>query len=307
MVHAPPARSRTLTPLAVNMHLLRECNARCRFCFATFADVPGRATVADNLRILRALWAAGAQKVNFAGGEPTLYGALDELLVGAKDLGFTTSIVTNGVRLEALLERLDQRGRADALDWVGVSCDSAREETLVETGRARPGEGVVARTRRIARVCRERGIRFKLNTVVTIQNVDEDMSALLRELQPERWKVFQALPMEGQNDGRIEELQVEDAAVEAVVERHQESLAGASAGLLPVAEDNEAMRGSYIMVDPEGRFFGNATGRHVYSRPVLVAGVWAALEEVGFDVGKFVDRGGVYDWGREAVPAGLIA
>jgi len=51
----------------------------------------------------------------------------------------------------------------------------------------------------------------------------------------------------------------------------------ASEGLLPVVEDNDAMRGSDAMVDPLGRLFGNATGRHVYSRPVVEVGVDLAL------------------------------
>ncbi len=56
------------------------------------------------------------------------------------------------------------------------------------------------------------------------------------------------------------------------------------------------MRGSYVMVDPLGRFFGNATGRHVYSQPILDVGVDAALAQVGFVPTKFEARGGTYAW-----------
>jgi radical S-adenosyl methionine domain-containing protein 2 len=81
----------------------------------------------------------------------------------------------------------------------------------------------------------------------------------------------------------------------AFVSRHQ---ALAAEGLGPIVEDNDAMRGSYAMIDPQGRFFGNATGEHVYSRPILEVGVEVALAEVGVSTAKFVQRGGVYPWGR---------
>ncbi len=67
-------------------------------------------------------------------------------------------------------------------------------------------------------------------------------------------------------------------------------------GLGPVAEGNDDMQGSYVMVDPLGRFFGNATGRHVYSAPILEVGVEAALAQVGVSTAKFEARGGRYTW-----------
>ncbi len=51
---------------------------------------------------------------------------------------------------------------------------------------------------------------MKLNTVVTALNCREDMSAFVLRFQPERWKVFQVLPMAGQNDGDVEPLLIDD-------------------------------------------------------------------------------------------------
>ena len=44
-------------------------------------------------------------------------------------------------------------------------------------------------------------------------------------------------------------------------------------GITVVPEDNDLMTGSYVMVDPAGRFFDNAAGAHTYSRPILEVGV----------------------------------
>ena len=50
------------------------------------------------------------------------------------------------------------------------------------------------------------------------------------------------------------------------------------------------------MVDPRGRFFGNAQGCYNYSRPILEVGVEKALKQVSIDHERFSQRGGKYDW-----------
>jgi radical S-adenosyl methionine domain-containing protein 2 len=236
--------------------------------------------------VIAALADTGCEKLNFAGGEPTLRADLPRLLRRAKGRGLVTSIVTNGFRLDQLLD-----AHADVLDWVGLSVDSGRESVQRALGRGKGDH--VANSLRLADRCRELGLRVKLNSVVTALTWDEDMSALVRTIQPERWKAFQVLPMAGQNDGSVEDLLISPDQFRAFVDRHHPL--GAD-GLAPVVEDNDAMRGSYAMVDPLGRFFGNATGRHVYSRPIIEVGVKAALAEVGFVRAKFEERGGSYSW-----------
>lgn len=275
-----------MVPVAVNYHLYKPCNARCRFCFATFRDVHGQLGLEDARRLMGALWDAGTEKLNFAGGEPTLHPHIGELIHGAKQLGLVTSIVTNGARLDRLLDR-----HAPDLDWVGLSVDSAREDVEVALGRSRGA--YVERSVALADRARSAGVRVKLNTVVTRLSWDEDMSHLVRRIRPERWKVFQVLPIAGQNDGSVEPLLITNDEFRSFVDRH----AGlASEGLAPIVEDNDAMKGSYVMVDPLGRFYGNASGRHVYSDPILDVGVESALAQVGFSIAKFDARGGRYSW-----------
>lgn len=271
---------------AVNFHINKACNAHCRFCFATFGDVRGQSGTEVAVGVIDALAEAGCQKLNFAGGEPTLRRDLPQLLRRARAHGLTTSIVTNGFRLDPLLSE-----HAGALHWVGLSVDSGVERVQEALGRGMGDH--VAQALRQAERCRALGIRVKLNSVVTALTWEEDMSPLVRAMAPERWKVFQVLPMAGQNDGKVEPLLIDDAQFGAFVARHAHL---AAESLAPVIEDNDAMRGSYVMVDPLGRFFGNATGRHVYSRPILEVGVEAALAEVGFVPEKFDARGGRYAW-----------
>lgn len=274
------------TPISINFHLFKHCDARCRFCFATFRDVRDRLSVSDARRLIELLRAAGGEKLTFAGGEPTLHPHIGELVAYAKEVGFVTGVVTNGSRLEALLDR-----HARSLDWAALSVDSGDERTQAALGRGRGDH--VARSIRLADYCRRVGVRVKLNTVVTALNHDEDMSELVRRIAPERWKVFQVLRVVGQNDGRVDPLLITARQFDAFVARHAHL---ASEGFPPIAEDNDAMIDSYVMVDPLGRFYGNTDGIHRTSPPILEVGVARALEAVRFDRARFEARGGLYAW-----------
>jgi radical S-adenosyl methionine domain-containing protein 2 len=283
--------------VAVNYHLYKPCNLRCRFCFATFRDVHGSLAVADVLRLLRLLRDAGCEKLTFAGGEPTLHPRFGEILAEARRLGLVTCVVTNGTRLASILER-----QASDLDWLGFSIDSAREEVQAALGR---GSGAYIRqTLALVDEARRRGVRIKLNTVVTRLTWEEDMSELVRRVRPARWKVFQVLPVAGQNDGAVEDLLIDGDQFRAFVARHRDLEAEA---LGPIAEDNEAMTDSYAMIDPLGRFYGNSRGRHVTSAPILDVGIETALAQVGFVPERLAGRGGVYAWDSVSRPASFLA
>ena len=82
-------------------------------------------------------------------------------------------------------------------------------------------------------------------------------------------------------------------AFQAFVDRHRHL---AEVGIEVVAEDNEAMTGSYAMIDPAGRFFDNTSGGHRYGRPILDVGIIEAWQGVQFDLVRFIGRGGAYNW-----------
>lgn len=280
----------TTLPPAASYFLLRECNLRCKFCFATFRDVAGSLKLKDMLRIVDALTEGGVRKLTLVGGEPTLHPHVGAVLRHARQVGLTTSLVTNGARLDALLDT-----QPETLDWVGLSADSASEDIQRALGRGNGGH--VAQTIRLAQRCHALGVKVKLNTVVTSLGAEEDMTSFVQAVAPRRWKVFQVLPIRGQNDGKVEPLLLSDDIFARWVERH--------AHLNPVAEPNRLMKGTYVLVDPLGRFFSDATGTHVYSQPILDVGIATAWREMDFNESDFVERGGVYDWAgvQEAAPA----
>lgn len=276
-------------PLAINFHLLRACNARCGYCFARFPETPKGLASADVIEVMRRVRDAGGEKMNFVGGEPTLHPDIERFVVAAKEMGFTTSIVSNGAKLARLLSS----SAGAMLDWVGLSVDSATDEGNALVGRG--GPGYTAQIVALAQEARANGAAVKLNTVVTRHNVYEDMSSLVRVVAPERWKVFQVLRVEGQNENTVDDLLVETHEFDDFVARHR---ALDDEGIPVIVENNEAMTDSYAMIDPMGRFFGNTGGVHHVGLSILEVGAREALASVGFRNEKLVARGGVYAWRR---------
>ncbi len=268
----------------------------CGFCFATFQDIQpdilpeGHLGREDCLSVVECLALAGFRKINFAGGEPTLCHWLPELITRAKELGLTTCVVTNGSRLT----REWLGGIKDSLDWATLSIDSLEPGTLLRMGRT-TRSGPMSREEYLNAIgdLKEYGIRLKINTVVTRHNMDESLASFITETRPERWKLLQVLPVKGQNDHAINRFLVSHEEFDQYIQVNRWVEAY---GIRVVPENNNLMTGSYVMVDPAGRFFDNVIGSHTYSKPILEMGVEAALREVAVDPEKFLSRDGLYDW-----------
>ncbi|MER5649330.1 viperin family antiviral radical SAM protein [Streptosporangium sp. NPDC002524] len=278
----------------VNFHLWQPCNMKCRFCFATFRDVRGTVLPEGHLprrdaeRVVTLLADAGFTKITFAGGEPLLCPWIIDLIRLAKGLGLTTALVTNGSLIDSGTIR-DLRG---ILDWVTVSVDSVRSGTLALIGRMTAARA--ADERHYLDLCdrlKDAGLRLKINTVVTAANHLEDLTGFIVAARPERWKIFEVLPVQGQNSGKVEPLLVTPGQFARFVAR---SRSVEAYGIRVVPEDNDAMIGSYAMVDPAGRFFDAIGNGYTYSEPILRVGVRQAVSQVTVSRRKFLARGGLY-------------
>ena len=120
------------------------------------------------------------------------------------------------------------------------------------------------------------------------------MSNYITELEPVRWKIFQCLPIDGENFGegalrQVEQFLITDEQFKGFIERHTH---------VPqlVPESNDLMKQSYFIVDEYFRFIDNGTGRT--SQSILAVGVDAAIKESGFIEKKYLDRGGRYNWSK---------
>ncbi len=225
------------------------------------------------------------KKVNFVGGEPTLCPFLGDLVVYSKKLGLITGVVSNGTGITKPF--LEQYGKN--IDWIGLSLDSGNEKTqqMLGRGNGKYVSDIIDKSRMIKQV----GIQLKINSVITSLNVNEDLTNTIDNICPDRWKVFQVLAINGQNRKNLRNLEICPFEFENFIVRHKK--------LNPIAEDNDAMLESYIMVDPMGRFYQNSGRIYNYGGPILELGVLKAFNQIVYNHAKFIERGGIYAFGKD--------
>ena len=175
-----------------------------------------------------------------------------------------------------------------------MSIDSVNSDTLLRMGRT-TRSGPMSEEEYLDQIgiLKQYSIRVKINTVVTWDNLRENLIDFIIRARPERWKLLQVLPVQGQNDLSIGDNLVSADEFEryVLVNRRVEEY-----GITVVPESNDQMTGSYVMVDPAGRFFDNVAGFHTYSRFITEVGVEEALKDVSVDLNKFLSRNGLYAW-----------
>ncbi|KAL9111427.1 MAG: hypothetical protein Q9227_004104 [Pyrenula ochraceoflavens] len=293
----PPPLSKNTSPISVNYHFTRKCNYSCGFCFHT-ATSSYVADINDAKQALRLLRDAGMRKMNFAGGEPFLYPPLLGQLVDycKAELGLeSVSIVSNGSKITEDWMKEHSKN----LDILAVSCDSFDEKTNAKIGRGTGHQ--VKHLERVAGWCREYNVMFKMNTVVNKFNFEEDMNAHIERLSPTRWKCFQVLKVEGENDSAkrkkdVTKFLISDEEFKVFCDKHNGQKA-------MVPESNKVMAKSYLILDERLRFL-DREGRKP-SGSVIEVGVQEALNSVFWDEESFKKRGGVFDWtkGEDGKPA----
>lgn len=287
--------------LVVNWHVTAACNYRCRYCYASWTHAAATREVWRDApvteRLLASLWDAfspntlvfplgeslgwNSVRLSLAGGEPTLLGDhLTEIAAHARNIGFAVSLITNGSRPDVVI------AAAPYLDMIGFSVDSADLVTNTDIGRADPAGVVVSEQRLQELIAQVREVNpnivIKINTVVSLDNAEQDLSTLIGMTRPDRWKIMRMLPVV------TDDLAVTQLQFRSFVDRHI-----AFREMMSV-EDNPDMERSYVMIDPYGRFFQNRPGKkgYLYSQPILEVGAKAAFLQVPFCLSGFAGRYG---------------
>ena len=194
----------------------------------------------------------------------------------------SVSVVTNG----SLVTRNFLAKHGHNIDILAVSCDSFNEHTNTEIGRGSGDQ--VPNLYKIRDLCLEYGIKFKINTVICRLDFHEDMDPCIDDLKPFRWKCFQVLIVNGENDSdkRLRDARkflIRDEEIEIFCNTHHHQHAF-------VPESNALIAKSYLIMDEYMRFL-DRDGRDP-SPSILKVGVDRALECVYRDEDSFKDRGG---------------
>ena len=254
---------------------------KCKFCYATFQDfkVEKQLSIEEACLILFKLKNAGVKKVTFAGGEPMLYKNLDAVIMYAKSIGLVTSVITNGSMITyEWLEKMKPY-----LDWIGVSIDSLNEHTNIMIGRVAK-EPMYYHI--LVDMINSFNYKLKINTVVNIHNQREYMRDFIDYSGTKRWKVFDTLKVDGQNDKEFDN--IKSTNFDRFLRKNEHPYM--------VVEPNALMISAYVLIDPKGRLFEDTLGTHTYSDSLLNESVEHCMSQITLNRQTFLERGGLYDW-----------
>jgi len=194
-------------------------------------------------------------------------------------------------------------GVKGSLDMLGMSFDSASDRVNFDhkrwpQGAKPPGAGSTRSLDHLlaaSELAHSRSITFKVNTVVTALNKGEDLSPHINRVAPSRWKMFQVLPLGGENCGvkadgnkalgNVAPLLISSQDFDGFVQRNRAGLKDAS---IAKVESNDVMQNSYILLDERGCFLDSTSGSKLASPSIFLqdsvateASIQRAWKEVG--------------------------
>ena len=262
----------------VNWHIDNRCNMNCRYCFC---DSSKRVDAECQIHVLRKL-RSGFEGINFVGGEPTISSRLLDLLRASRDLGFETSIVTNGYRL--VKEPCYLECIAPFVGTIGISVDSLRLGTNARIGRSVHGNAILRREYvALCKKIKDYGIKLKINTVVSRFNLDEDFNSFYYEVKPDKIKFFQVLkPNQPFFKHNFDDCLVSKEDFDEFCLRHS------AFKKVLFSENNDQMLNSYYILNSSARFKNDETG--VLSDSLVDVSLKEALEQVNINYEKYKAR-----------------
>lgn len=281
---------------AINYHLWRNCNMNCKFCFGQFNNINNnnkkfkQLKEKESIELVQKIVNYGFEKITFSGGEPTLCPWFHKLLKITKKEKLITCIVTNGSNItdEWLKENHNY------IDWIALSIDSVNPETNLISGRYSTNNSSqdYKYYMDIIKLIKRYNIKLKINTVVSKYNYNEDISNFIIEANPKRWKLFQALPIKGENEKQYSNFRISLNQFAMYKKRHSKI----KSTICMITESNYQMTSSYLMIDPSGRFFDNSNNRLNFSQEINTVGIDNAIQQCLYSYKKFIQRGGLYNW-----------
>ncbi|MGX2974874.1 viperin family antiviral radical SAM protein [Ursidibacter arcticus] len=280
--------------LTINWHITEACNFKCTYCFAHWENKPCKREILhssdDICMLLNELEKLpylfpdkfDTIRLNLVGGETFLYrSAILNIIEEAKKRKFRLSAITNGSKLDPELNKII----ADNFSIIGFSVDSISDTTNLAIGRKEKNVAIQIDelVKHIYEIRKYKpSIKLKINTVVNKLNHFEDLNSFIQETKPNKWKIFKMLPILPSSDP----LKITDEQFHMFLERHQKHLDIIS------HENNDEMTETYLMIDPNGRFFQNGKNqeKYTYSLEIHKVGIETAFSQIRFDIDKFKQR-----------------
>ena len=272
-----------LTYNVVNLHLTEKCNYKCAYCFAKF-HVQNELKINDWFHIVDQIKdyfdsnAIKNARINLAGGEPLLLEYLDRLIDYIHSLNIKVSIITNASLLSK--DKIDRW--ANKIDILGISIDSLKHETNLAIGRDYNGRTLqINNLIELLLSAKTKGIKLKVNTVISKFNIKEDIIELYENVSFNRIKILQ-MRINKQCNEAASDLSISDQEFIDYSEKFNDNNI--------IFESESDMGSSYIFIDPRGNMISNENHTHKKIGSVLKEDIETLISRAKIDQNRFDKR-----------------
>ncbi|MDG4474911.1 radical SAM/SPASM domain-containing protein [Thiovibrio frasassiensis] len=191
-------------PKWIAWEITRRCNLKCVHCRSSSGlEAKGHPdfTLAEAKRVLDDIASYGKPVVVLSGGEPLLRADVFEIAQYGTDLGLRMCLATNGT---LVTQEICGKIKAAGIRMVSLSLDGA-SAAVHDNFRNQPG--AFAGTINAAKLFKENGISFLINSSFTKRNQEEipKIYHLAKELGATAWYMFMIVPT-GRGEDIMDEL-----------------------------------------------------------------------------------------------------
>ena len=176
--------TKKLLPAQVDIDLTNICNQDCYYCNS--ADhrrtSPVQKDFKEYIHLLDkvATWRAHTPNsygtthtITYpGGGEPTVLTGYENVIEHTIDLGFLTSITTNGTKLNKMLDTISIE-KLQKIAWIGVDIDAGSEDLYEEIRHSLGGKSWFQQVKTNVKAFTDRGINVDLKCLVNPYNDNE--------------------------------------------------------------------------------------------------------------------------------------
>lgn len=163
----------------------RNCNLRCKWCYAKSTDYNKEDIMSLNLakELIDFSKAINAKSITLIGGEPTIYPHIFELIKYVKISGLRSTLVTNGYLLSDnnYLNKLKNIG----LDMVGFSIKAANRQQQIDLTGVDCFEKI---KKAMHNLSNSKGIKYAYSTVISKDTIDniEEFAEMVSQNSPQK-------------------------------------------------------------------------------------------------------------------------
>lgn len=213
--------TKILLPAQVDIDLTNICNQDCYYCNSAEhrASAPVQKKYNEYIALLDRLADWRAHSANSygtthtvtypGGGEPTVLPGYEHVIEHTIDLGFLTSITTNGSKLDRLLDSVPVT-KLRKLAWIGIDIDAGTEALYEQIRRSLTGKSLFGRVKENARELIRAGVNVDFKCLLNPYNANkqaiDDLFDYVQEVQG-RKLYFRPVIYKGQAFAVTEDIQ----------------------------------------------------------------------------------------------------